>query len=87
MVSIIIAILGFMMTLAGVGLRAVVKSFGTFLSLFGILLLGISATGHFLTWTNHRQLTVAGGAFIIFFLVTAVWQLIERFRPKPQPKK
>ena len=81
MTSIIIAILGLMFVLGGIGLRDTMKSFGAFFSFVGVIFLAIAALGYFLPLTNHRQLILAGGVLLVFTLVAAVWQLIEKMRP------
>jgi hypothetical protein len=81
MISIIIAVLGFMFVAGGVGLRSTMKSFGNFFALVGVIFLAIAAVGYFLPLTNHRQLILAGGVLLVFTLISAVWQLIAKLKP------
>ena len=81
MISIIIAALGLMFIAGGLGLRDTMKSFGMFFSFVGVMFLVIAGLGYFLPMTNHRQLIIAGGVLMVFTLISAVWQLIEKMRP------
>ncbi len=84
MISIIIGALGLMFVAGGIGLRDTMKSFGVFFAFVGVIFLAIAALGYFLPLTNHRQLILAGGVLLVFTLIAAVWQLIEKMRPPSQ---
>ena len=80
MVSIIFLVLGVMFILTGLGLRPLVKSFGTSFAVLGGIYILDAGLGWGLSWTPHLQLWIAGGALITFTIITAVWQLMVKFK-------
>ncbi len=80
MVSIIFSVLGVMFILIGLGLRPLVKSFGTTFAILGGIYVLDAVLGWFLLWAPHLQLWIAGGALIAFTIITVVWQLMVKFQ-------
>jgi len=80
MITIIFAVLGVMFILMGLGLRPLVKAFGTTFAILGGVFLLDGGLGFYLAWTPHLQLWIAGGALIAFTIITAVWQLMVKFK-------
>jgi hypothetical protein len=80
MISIVFAVLGVMFVLIGLGLRPLVKAFGTTFSVLGMIFLLDALLGWQLGWTAHMQLWIAVGALGIFTIVSTVWQLMVKFK-------
>ena len=80
MITIIFVVLGVMFALIGWGLRPLVKSFGTTFAILGGVFLLDAGLGWLLAWTPHLQLWIAGGALVVFTIITVVWQLMVKFK-------
>jgi len=57
-----------------------VKDFGTTFAGLGVIYILNAGIGWWLAWTSHLQLWIAGGALIAFTIITAVWQLMMKFK-------
>ncbi len=80
MVSIILAIVGGMMIVSGIGLRGLIHSFGNAICLLGFCFVLDAGIGWIFDFSDHKKVIIAGGILFVFSVVTAIWQLHVKFK-------